>query len=70
MGTLSVVTIRLVGPMYFIMVEWSYTIMVNGVEYVVMDGIMLMLMWCVDNWDLDHHHTEQLILDKDQDPSG
>ena len=53
-------------------VEWRYTTMVNGVQYVMMDGTVLMLVLCVDNWDLDHleYLIEELILVKDQDQSG
>ena len=44
--------------------------MVNGVQCVMMDGMILMLVWCVDNWDLDHQEQplDQLPLVKDQDP--
>ena len=46
--------------------------MVNGVQCVMMDGMILMLVYCVDNWDLDHQeqHIVMLILVKDQDQSG
>ena len=46
--------------------------MVNGVQCVMMDGIILMLVSCVDNWDLDHQEQplNQLALVKDQDQSG
>ena len=46
--------------------------MVNGVQCVMMDGMILMLVWCVDNWDLDHQELplDQLDLVKDQDQSG
>ena len=53
-------------------VEWRCTTMVDGVQYVMMDGVVLMLAWCVDNWDLDHQEQQciQLVLVKDQDQSG
>ena len=46
--------------------------MVNGVQCVMMDGIILMLLWYVDNWDFIHQHMlmDQLIMDKEQDPFG
>ena len=46
--------------------------MVNGVQCVMMDGIMLMLLWCVDNWDFIHQHLviNQLIMEKEEDPFG
>ena len=46
--------------------------MVNGVQCVIMDGIMLMLKWCVDNWDSDHQAVpiNQLIMDKEQGQFG
>ena len=46
--------------------------MVNGVQCVMMDGILMMLVWCVDNWDLDHMHfpIEMPILVKEQDQFG
>ena len=46
--------------------------MVNGVQFVMMDGIMLMLLWYVDNWDFIHQYQlmDQLVMDKEQDPFG
>ena len=46
--------------------------MVDGAQCVMMDGIILMLVWCVDNWDLDHQEQplDSLALVKDQDQSG
>ena len=46
--------------------------MVNGVQYVMMIGILLMLMWCVVSWDLDYQEFQfmELVLVKDQDQSG
>ena len=46
--------------------------MVYGVQCVMMDGMILMLVYCVDNWDLDHQEQplHQLALVKDQDQSG
>ena len=46
--------------------------MVNGVQCVIMDGIMLMLEWCVGNWDLNHQEVliNQLIMDKEQGQFG
>ena len=43
--------------------------MVNGVQCVMMDGIILMLVLYADNWDLDHMDIpiDHLILVKDQD---
>ena len=51
--------------------EFKYTLMVYGVQCVIMDGMILMLVWYVDNWDLDHQEQllDQLPLVKDQDPS-
>ena len=58
--------------MVLIMVEWRCTTMVNGVQCVMMDGIILMLLWYVDNWDFIHQQElmDQLIMDKEQDPFG
>ena len=44
--------------------------MVNGVQCVMIDGIMLMLLWYVDNWDFMQQHVlmDQLDMDKEQDP--
>ena len=46
--------------------------MVNGVQCVMMDGVIMMPVWCVDNWDLDHQEQplDQPVLVKDQDQSG
>ena len=46
--------------------------MVNGVQCVMMDGMILMLVYCVDNWDSDHQEQplDQHILVEDQDQSG
>ena len=46
--------------------------MVNGVQCVMMAGMILMLVSCVDNWDLDHQEQplDQLALVKDQDQFG
>ena len=46
--------------------------MVNGVQCVIMNGIMLMLEWCVDSLDLDHQEEliNQLIMDKEQGQFG
>ena len=46
--------------------------MVNGVQYVMMIGILLMLMWCVVSWDLDYREFQfmELALVEDQDQSG
>ena len=46
--------------------------MVNGVQYVMMIGILLMLMWCVVSWDLDYREFQfmELVLVEDQDQSG
>ena len=46
--------------------------MVNGVQCVMMDGIILMLLWYVDNWDFIHQWElmDQLDMDKEQDPFG
>ena len=43
--------------------------MVNGVQCVMMDGMILMLVQCVDNLDLDlqEQPSDQLALAKDQD---
>ena len=53
-------------------VEWRCTTMVNGVQCVITDGMILMLVWYVDNWDLDHQEQplDQLTLVKDQDQYG
>ena len=50
------------------MVGSRCTTMANGVQFVIMDGIMLMLEWCVSNLDLDHQEEliYQLIMDKEQ----
>ena len=57
---------------YKIMVEWKYTTMVNGVQCVMMDGILLKLLWYVDNWDFIRQDQlmDQLVMDKEQDPFG
>ena len=34
-------------------VDWRYITMVDGVQYVMMDGMINMLVWYVHNWDLD-----------------
>ena len=49
--------------------EWKFTVMVNGVQCVMMDGIMLMPLWHVDNWDFIHQYglMDQLVMDKEQD---
>ena len=46
--------------------------MVNGVQCVMMDGIILKLLWCVDNWDFIHGQElmDQLLMEKEQDPFG
>ena len=46
--------------------------MVNGVQCVMMDGIMLKLLWYVNNWDFIHQDQlmDQLVMDKEQDPFG
>ena len=46
--------------------------MANGVQFVIVDGIMLMLEWCVSNLVLDHQGEliYQLIMDKEQDLFG
>ena len=45
--------------------------MVNGVQCVMMDGIMMMLLWYVDNWDFIHGMImDQLDMDKEQVPFG
>ena len=53
-------------------VEWRCTTMVNGALCVMIIGIMLMPVWCVE--DLDMGHLEalhiQLHLVKEQDQSG
>ena len=37
--------------------ELKYILMVDGIQFVMMDGMILMLVWCVDNWDLDHQES-------------
>ena len=45
--------------------------MVDGVQCVMMDGMILMLVWCVDNWDIYMgQQSFQLVLVKDQDQFG
>ena len=39
--------------------------MVNGAQYVVMDGMIVILAWCVHNWDLNYQ-KEQENLDLEQ----
>ena len=53
-------------------VELRCTTMVNGVQCVMMDGMILMLLWYVDNWDFIHQYEplDQLVLVKEQDQSG
>ena len=53
-------------------VEWRHTTIISGVLCAMMAGIILMLVWYVDNWDLDHQEQplDQLALVKDQDQSG
>ena len=49
-------------------VEWRCTTIIIGVQCVMMDGMILMLVYCVDNWDLDQQEylIVVLILVKDQ----
>ena len=46
--------------------------MVNGEQCVIIVGIIMMLVWCVDNWDLVHMGipTVMLTLVKDQGQYG
>ena len=47
--------------------ELNCILMVNGVQSVMMDGMILMLVWCVDNWDLDcqeSHYNQNQEEDK------
>ena len=45
--------------------------MVNGVQHVIMDGVIAILMWCADNWDLEHMDIAiEIILVKDQGQYG
>ena len=46
--------------------------MVNGVQHVIMDGVIAILMWYADNWDLEHMDLTIVvtILVKDQDQYG
>ena len=46
--------------------------MVNGALCVMMDGVVLMLVWCVEDLDMDHQEVLDVVLHlvKDQDQSG
>ena len=46
--------------------------MVNGVQHVIMDGDLAILMWCADNWDLEHMEAiiVVIIMVKDQGQYG
>ena len=46
--------------------------MVNGALCVMMDGIMLMLVWCVEDLDMGHQEQLDIQLDlvEEQDQSG
>ena len=41
--------------------ELRYTTMVSGVQYAVMDGMIVILLWCVHNWDLNHQQYQSNI---------
>ena len=34
--------------------EFKCLLVVSGLECVMMDGMIVKLVWSVDNWDLDH----------------
>ena len=41
--------------------ELKYITMVSGVQYAVMDGMIVILLWCVHNWDLNHQQYQSNI---------
>ena len=45
--------------------EWRYVSMEDGVQCVTMDGIEMMLEWCVDNLDYQLHVRIISCIDKD-----
>ena len=42
---------------HIVKVELRCTTEVDGVQYVMMGGMMYMLAWYVCNWDLDHQEN-------------
>ena len=38
--------------------ELKYTTMVNGAQFAAMDGMIVILVWCVHSWDLYHQQYQ------------
>ena len=34
--------------------KFKYLLVVTGLEFVMMVGMIMKQVWCVDNWDLEH----------------
>ena len=41
--------------------ELKCTTMVNGAQYVIMDGMIVTPAWCAHNWDLDHQQYQDSL---------